>query len=286
MDSSNLFHQEYDGDVDGKICSICKLELRSKQKILQCPFCGYLFHKDHLVEWLQTNKDCPVCNNLISIDISNSNFHDRITDKKSLTLLRTMRTFHNHHFSKRFSYHLSRILLFLLGLSFIGVSIYIFILVLNSGELQDDGIYIFGIFISGFVLIGFAMIIIPNLKVFRSSYNWKSLILIDDGILIEGKKLKAIKIEPNEIHSIELEQYLSSKLIRKRLLGGGFKITSVVQFHIKIRIKSKDKKCYYIKSILQINSEQESNNLYQSLKDLLFQLYNIEVITPFISVRS
>ena len=46
-----------------------------------------------------------------------------------------------------------------------------------------------------------------------------------------------------------------------------------------------DKKRYYIRSICQINSEQESNSIYQSLMDLLFQLYNIEVITLFTSKR-
>ncbi|NHJ47544.1 MAG: hypothetical protein FK733_07140 [Asgard group archaeon] len=52
-------------DITQKYCSICKLELRDEQKFKQCPFCMSIFHEKHINEWLQKNKDCPVCDQMI-----------------------------------------------------------------------------------------------------------------------------------------------------------------------------------------------------------------------------
>lgn len=56
----------YTGEKSGKVCMICKLEIRKGQKIMQCKECLSVFHKEHIEEWLETNKDCPVCNIIIS----------------------------------------------------------------------------------------------------------------------------------------------------------------------------------------------------------------------------
>ena len=53
----------YQGKITNEICQICKLTLRKKQKICQCPGCNSLFHKNHLEEWLETENNCPVCKN-------------------------------------------------------------------------------------------------------------------------------------------------------------------------------------------------------------------------------
>ncbi|NHJ86423.1 MAG: E3 ubiquitin protein ligase [Asgard group archaeon] len=49
-------------EKSNRICLICKLEIRNKQQIYQCPNCESLFHREHLEEWLATSKKCPVCN--------------------------------------------------------------------------------------------------------------------------------------------------------------------------------------------------------------------------------
>ena len=57
--------RDYNGELVGKTCGICKLELRRKQKVLQCVSCLSLFHEKHLKEWLATNTNCPICGNLL-----------------------------------------------------------------------------------------------------------------------------------------------------------------------------------------------------------------------------
>ncbi len=51
----------FKGKITGEKCSICKLDLRKKQRIVQCPYCYALFHYDHLYNWLEKNNNCPVC---------------------------------------------------------------------------------------------------------------------------------------------------------------------------------------------------------------------------------
>lgn len=55
----------FKGKISGKKCSICKLDLRKKQQIVQCSKCLALFHHDHLSNWLEKNNNCPVCNELL-----------------------------------------------------------------------------------------------------------------------------------------------------------------------------------------------------------------------------
>ena len=47
-----------------EICQICK-GIIVGEKTLMCNSCERLFHKDHLEEWMNTNRNCPVCKNKI-----------------------------------------------------------------------------------------------------------------------------------------------------------------------------------------------------------------------------
>jgi hypothetical protein len=53
-------------DPAGLNCSVCKLMIRKGQAALECPFCGALFHKKHITEWLKEHDDCPICNQIIT----------------------------------------------------------------------------------------------------------------------------------------------------------------------------------------------------------------------------
>jgi hypothetical protein len=52
---------EYTKALDKDVCMVCKLFLSKKDKILQCPICESLYHRDHLLEWITVKKKCPVC---------------------------------------------------------------------------------------------------------------------------------------------------------------------------------------------------------------------------------
>ncbi|MHA1739679.1 MAG: hypothetical protein ACTSXA_02540 [Candidatus Heimdallarchaeota archaeon] len=56
---------EYSGKLAKDICMVCKLFLSEKDKILQCPICESLYHKDHLLEWITAKKKCPVCTQVL-----------------------------------------------------------------------------------------------------------------------------------------------------------------------------------------------------------------------------
>lgn len=51
----------FSGDKSNQTCGICKLEIRKKQKVYQCPNCFTLFHDDHFEEWIQNDTSCPIC---------------------------------------------------------------------------------------------------------------------------------------------------------------------------------------------------------------------------------
>ncbi|MHA1434862.1 MAG: RING finger domain-containing protein [Candidatus Heimdallarchaeota archaeon] len=53
-------------DPSGLNCSVCKLMIRDNQAVLECPRCGALFHKKHILEWLEEHDDCPICNHIIT----------------------------------------------------------------------------------------------------------------------------------------------------------------------------------------------------------------------------
>jgi Zn finger protein HypA/HybF involved in hydrogenase expression len=42
-------------------CMVCKLSFKREKDILQCPICESLYHKEHLLDWIRTHKNCPVC---------------------------------------------------------------------------------------------------------------------------------------------------------------------------------------------------------------------------------
>jgi len=58
---------QYSGEIKGKKCPICKLEIDKKDDVLGCPKCLTPFHYDHLFIWLQAKNSCPVCGEVYMI---------------------------------------------------------------------------------------------------------------------------------------------------------------------------------------------------------------------------
>ncbi|MBN1330898.1 MAG: hypothetical protein JXA54_15610 [Candidatus Heimdallarchaeota archaeon] len=51
----------YKGKLLDEKCPICKLQLKTTDTILQCPNCSSLFHDQHFIEWIISNRTCPIC---------------------------------------------------------------------------------------------------------------------------------------------------------------------------------------------------------------------------------
>ena len=43
------------------ICDICKNLIIAGQKIMQVKGCEHLFHKEHIIEWINARGTCPLC---------------------------------------------------------------------------------------------------------------------------------------------------------------------------------------------------------------------------------
>jgi len=63
--TKNLSVIEYTGSLTADVCMVCKLFLNDNDKILQCPICESLYHRDHLLEWVKVKKRCPVCSQVL-----------------------------------------------------------------------------------------------------------------------------------------------------------------------------------------------------------------------------
>lgn len=57
----------FKGKIKDEKCPICKLELRDNQNILVCPQCKTLYHEDHLIQWIDKENCCPVCDEAYAI---------------------------------------------------------------------------------------------------------------------------------------------------------------------------------------------------------------------------
>lgn len=42
-------------------CAICGQKLQHETEMKACPFCKTYFHENHLLTWIQSNKNCPSC---------------------------------------------------------------------------------------------------------------------------------------------------------------------------------------------------------------------------------
>ena len=45
----------------GESCMICVQEIEVGASLLTCPHCGGKAHRTHLVEWVKTKGNCPMC---------------------------------------------------------------------------------------------------------------------------------------------------------------------------------------------------------------------------------
>ena len=275
---------DYVGGIEGKSCSICKLALRKKQKIYQCPYCGYLFHKEHIEEWLENHEDCPVCNKIIQFDISDRNIEGEVSDIATLTSTSTPNVFKNNSYLGSVNFYLLRILSTIVGIGLFGVSVLFLILLATKHELIEEEMENFVLILSIVtVLFGLTFIVLPNINYLGNKLDWKNIILFENGILIERRKRpRTIKLDPHSIESIELEQYFGTKFISERKNYGTYtatNLTSILQHKIKLRINLINKTSFFISSMCQFDEVKDSNEMYLYLKERMKDWYNIDVIS-------
>lgn len=50
-----------------ELCLICRSPTTEDKDTIICPYCEGSFHRDHLEDWLQGNKQCPLCRQDLSL---------------------------------------------------------------------------------------------------------------------------------------------------------------------------------------------------------------------------
>ncbi|MCK5047004.1 MAG: hypothetical protein KAJ76_00545 [Candidatus Heimdallarchaeota archaeon] len=65
LEELSLTILKYSPDNREKKCSICLLDLKEENPVVQCTRCEKLFHQEHFMDWLIENENCPNCKNLI-----------------------------------------------------------------------------------------------------------------------------------------------------------------------------------------------------------------------------
>ncbi|MFX0067729.1 MAG: GTP-binding protein [Promethearchaeota archaeon] len=48
-------------------CIVCLLPMRPDDKTIDCPKCGGLAHKNEILEWVKTKRECPFCKRKLTI---------------------------------------------------------------------------------------------------------------------------------------------------------------------------------------------------------------------------
>ncbi len=57
-------------------CAVCGKNIEIFDEVAGCPICGTKAHKDHLVEWIQRKKSCPVCKKNINVSSTGVIFYE------------------------------------------------------------------------------------------------------------------------------------------------------------------------------------------------------------------
>jgi DNA-directed RNA polymerase subunit RPC12/RpoP len=46
-------------------CTVCGRVLNHRDDVVWCPYCGKLAHREHLLQWIASNRSCPACGNIL-----------------------------------------------------------------------------------------------------------------------------------------------------------------------------------------------------------------------------
>jgi len=184
---------EYIGEIEGKVCAICKLTFRANDTILACPQCESLFHKEHLIEWLSIDNECPVCERDFTIEIEKYLLREKRT-KSGITLARKRFTLNNPDLKASFT--ASKVLIIIFGLI---VALLPTVAIALTVPLPAVFAAMIGslIFYSG----GIAIV---NLAITQYRFYWTDIAFSKKGITIDANKESQKDISRDEINEIKL----------------------------------------------------------------------------------
>ena len=270
---------EFDGIIEDKYCSICKLELREKQRVLQCPYCENLFHKEHIEEWLQNNTKCPVCQKKlkgISDQYEKNSIISRTANIDSFLSIVELGVFKNPMFSNKKQLIRNQFLAGFFSILLLAILVCAFVFTIRADALIIALKELLSVVLMFFMLFSILAVIPIFSKRYSFNYKWKSLEFKEECIIIKGEfKENEIKIELSDIQSIELVQ--SSKRPKQSNVNT-LNPDDLLHF-IKLIINLRNGKNYFLKSISRLYNLQRHTEIFHALENLFRNIYNIELVT-------
>ena len=263
IDSKTIDEDQY--------CSICKLELRRNQSILQCPFCKHLFHREHIEEWLETKTECPVCQKELREKTSSKQtkrgHQPSVESSSDDFIVETQRRFINPSINAKRKLTRNRIIFLVIGLIFLAFPTVIIANIHKNGYAPNGLPPTIGV--SVFFIVGLVLVIIPFTYGYTFRYKWRTIEFNADCIFIQGDfKEKELKLEPQNIDAFVFSQTYGSDSIAEN-----DPLINRTEYSILYKINMKKGHNYYFRNLTRSLVEQEHDDLYAQLRAMLQQLY-------------
>lgn len=264
---------QYNGEIEGKKCAICKLTLEKDDVILFCPECETLFHEEHLLDWLADHNDCPVCGRDFSYEIEKYSLRNNYIDK-SVDLRESDMgperdlTFHNP--KPNVNPKAAQILLIVLGL---------FVAFMPIGSsvpfIDFPSVIIVLLFSYIFFLVGMAMIKRGTMITKNNVANfWETITFKERGIVIKKLDSVIVEIEPKNIQSIHI------------IRGSYRPEDEATRYNIRFEIIRLGNERLHFGKVFITNEELARNQFYYQIREQIKNLYNIEPNLPSSSKKS
>ena len=256
---------EYKGDIEGKNCAICKLNLRKDDSIVSCLTCQSLFHENHFLEWLELNSKCPVCERDYSEIIAKYSIKQEYSHKP----IETYRT--NFEYREDFTIQnpertSTKKFKFVYGIIF-GIVFSSLAVVMCNLLAPLPFAFIFTIFGLLFFIAGIFVVkqSIQSYKDYQSN-PWSEIILNERSIKIINNDQQSIELFPEDIYSIILDTSSFKPEDRRR------------QYKLSLEFELAKKENLRFGEIYGSFNQSERDNTYNYLNQMIRTRYKIETI--------
>ena len=263
---------EYTGKSKGAQCAICKLSFKDSKKILFCPECNSLFHREHLISWLQKNSNCPVCTRDFSKEIEKyhlKDFNEDIQEEIIQSGNLSKQPFKLINKDIRRQPRIFEIVMMIVGMLIVMLSaVFIFI---TPFPYVFAGVLLYGsIFIFGMYVIKSSK---TNLAKNIDNY-WKTITFTKKGIIVESIDTTT--------HEILLDDIIN---IRQTKINMDEESEPVVgrrkqYYKIILEIITQNQGKYSFNPIFRSTNIGKREEAFRDLHSQIKNLYNIETIQP------
>lgn len=189
---------EYNGEIKGKKCAICKLVLEEDDEILFCPECETLFHEEHLIDWLIDHNDCPVCGRDFTQEIEKYSIREGVEkidrDTSRIRITRKKLILYNPETEE--SYRITKGVTIFFGLIFALAPTVVIALIIPFP-------IVLAVVIASYIFYFAGMVIINHART-KYRFYWDKITFSKKGIIIGTSGSLSREVKPEKIKNIKL----------------------------------------------------------------------------------